>query len=300
MARRALLVGINRYAAPGSDLRGCVNDVADVASLLTELFGFTDADITTLIDDQATQEAMKEAITALVLSGEPGDVLLLHYSGHGSHVSDLSGDEPDRRDEVLCPHDLSWSDPFLDDWLRETFDRLVDGVNLTVVMDCCHSGSNTRRVYPPDADVPRYLPNPNLVLDGRDQDRVTGNGEVAGGGPAPGRRGRGRSGDVHVVDLAEALITGCRDTQTSADAYIDNDYYGALTYHLVRAVRELGPQASYRQVHARTLALLRGHYDQVPQLEGRAERLDRPFLAPLDEPGQDAPEPAGPVSVTTR
>src|SRR4051794_8906428 len=116
MAKRAVLIGINRYARPGSDLRGCVNDVRGMQLLLTELYGFADADLTLLLDEQATKAAMQTAITDLVATGEPGDVLLLHYSGHGSHVPDVNGDEADLRDEILCPHDMSWGDPLLDDW----------------------------------------------------------------------------------------------------------------------------------------------------------------------------------------
>lgn len=279
MAKRAVLVGINRYAQPGSDLRGCVNDVHDVHGVLTELYGFAEQDITTLVDEQATQAAMQMAITDLVASGEPGDVLLLHYSGHGSHVRDVSGDEDDGRDEILCPHDMSWDAPFLDDWLRTAFDKLVDGANLTVIMDCCHSGSNTRALDPPDAPViPRYLPNPYLVVDGLDVDEPFA--ARSGGSSATSRSPRRtHDTDVHVVDLAESLITGCRDTQTSADARINGAFHGALTYHLVKAIRDLGPQASYRQIHARTVDLLRGQYDQVPQLEGRSTHLDSPFLS---------------------
>ncbi len=277
MAKRAVLVGINRYAQPGSDLRGCVNDVLDMQAVLTELYGFRDEDVTTLLDEQATQAGMQTAITDLVTSGEPGDVLVLHYSGHGSHVRDVSGDEDDMRDEILCPHDMSWDTPFLDDWLRTTFDKLADGVNLTVVMDCCHSGSNTRVLNPPDAAViPRYLPNPYLVVDDHDVDLVATSRGVRG------RRSRRRTtgtGDVHVVNLTESLITGCRDTQTSADARINGEFHGALTYYLVASIRELGPRASYRQIHARTRDLLRGEYDQVPQLEGRSAHLDSPFLS---------------------
>jgi len=279
MAKRAVLVGINRYAQPGSDLRGCVNDVRNMHAVLTELYGFSAQDITSLLDEQATHAGMQAAITNLVAAGEPGDVLVLHYSGHGSHVRDISGDEDDLRDEILCPHDMSWDDPFLDDWLRTAFDQLADGVNLTVVMDCCHSGSNTRVVNPPDAEeIPRYLPNPNLVVDERDLDAVDDGGSRSVTNRRARRRARGE-GDVHAVDVAEALITGCRDTQTSADARIDGGFHGALTYHLVEAIRELGPEASYRQIHARTLELLHGEYDQVPQLEGRAATLDSPFLS---------------------
>jgi metacaspase-1 len=84
---------------------------------------------------------------------------------------------------------------------------------------------------------------------------------------------------VHIVDLSESLITGCRDTQTSADARIDGTFHGALTYYLVAAIRELGAEASYRQIHARTLEMLDGEYEQVPQLEGRKAHLDSPFLS---------------------
>ena len=42
MAKRALLVGINRYKIPGADLRGCVNDVKNLKSALTRYYGFAD------------------------------------------------------------------------------------------------------------------------------------------------------------------------------------------------------------------------------------------------------------------
>lgn len=272
MSKRALLIGINEYAIPGANLRGCVNDVHAVAGALTDLYGFAESDITMLLDGAATKAAMTQGIADLVDAAEPGDVLFLHYSGHGSNVPDTNGDETtDQRDEILCPHDLDWNDPLTDDWLRTTFDRLDPGASLTVVMDCCHSGSNTREPVllggPPPEVVSRFLPNPD--------DEARGGGFT--GTPRRVRRRR-RDEDVHVVDIAETLVSGCRDNQTSADAHIDGAYSGALTYYLVRAMRE-DPRSTYRALHARTLAGLRGSYDQVPQLEGRAPRLDQPFLS---------------------
>jgi len=272
MSKRALLIGVNEYAIPGANLRGCVNDVHNIAGALTELYGFADSDITMLLDGAATKAAMTQTISGLVDSGKPGDVLYLHYSGHGSNVPDTNGDETtDDRDEILCPTDLDWNDPLTDDWLRTTFDRLDPGASLTVVMDCCHSGSNTRAPERPDAPppevIPRFLPNPDDAEEG---------GEFTGT-PQRSRRRR-RNQDVHVVDLTETLVSGCRDDQTSADADIEGTYNGALTYYLVRAMRE-DPQATYRALHARTLAGLDGNYDQVPQLEGRAPRLDQAFLS---------------------
>ncbi len=97
----------------------------------------------------------------MLRDSKKGDVAVLHYSGHGSNVPDDNSDEADGRDEILCPTDLDWDDPLRDDWLRTTFDGMKDGVNLTVIMDCCHSGTNTRAFLPPDAPVrQRYLPSP--------------------------------------------------------------------------------------------------------------------------------------------
>src|SRR5512137_2340049 len=110
---------------------------------LTELFGFAAGDITSLLDEQATKKNMQAAIKTLIPGDRKGDTLRLHYSGHGSNVPDKNGDEADHRDEILCPTDLDWKDPLLDDWLRSAFDKLPAGVNFTVIMDCCHSGTNT-------------------------------------------------------------------------------------------------------------------------------------------------------------
>ncbi len=280
MKRKALLIGINKYRIPGADLRGCVNDVQNLRSALTRYFGFAKRDITLLTDFKATKKAMQSAIHKLIAGARSGDVLLLHYSGHGANVPDKNGDEADRRDEILCPTDLDWKDPLLDDWLRSEFDALKAGVNLTVIMDCCHSGTNTRALLPPDApSMPRYLPNPWDLMAAESGRRLRGSvkGELRSSSRAV-RRKR----DVVTANIPEVLVTGCRDTQTSADAYIGGSYNGALTYHLVKAITEARGKLTYRELHRRTVAFLKKEdFDQVPQLEGRKARFDQPFLAPL-------------------
>lgn len=101
MAKSALLIGINRYQIPGNDLRGCVNDVKMIQAVLKKYYGFKLADITTLLDDQATTKAIRAGIQNLIKSAKAGDVLYLHFSGHGSNVPDKNGDEADNRDEIL-------------------------------------------------------------------------------------------------------------------------------------------------------------------------------------------------------
>ena len=172
MAKKAVLVGVNRYRIPGSDLRGCVPDVKNMSRLIQGQYGFDASDITMLTDFDATKKAMEEAITGMVSGAKRGDVLLLHFSGHGSNVPDDNDEEADNRDEILCPTDLDWYDPFRDDWLRNVFDGLSAGVSLTMISDSCHSGTVTRAIEPPDAPLlERYLPSPwdlATVESGRD------------------------------------------------------------------------------------------------------------------------------------
>ncbi|MEX5215984.1 MAG: caspase family protein [Nitrospiraceae bacterium] len=278
MARRAVLIGINKYRVPGSDLRGCVNDVRNLQGVLTRYYGFVAKDIVLLTDYDATKSAMEKAIGKLISGAKKGDVLLLHYSGHGSNSPDDNGDEADKRDEILCPTDLDWKDPFRDDWLRKTFNKLRAGVALTVIMDCCHSGTNTRAIQPPDAPIKeRYLPNPLDLLATESGRKLRG--AVKGELRSSSRAARKKSDVVH-ANIGELLITGCRDTQTSADAFINGTYNGALTYYLVESIKEANGKLSYRELHKRTLAKLKGEYDQVPQLEGNKAKFDRLFLSP--------------------
>jgi len=279
MSKKALLIGINRYRIAGADLRGCVNDVRNMQSALTSYYGFRSADITLLTDLAATTKAMRAAIAGLVKGSKKGDVLLLHYSGHGSNVPDDNGDEADRRDEILCPTDLDWKDPLRDDWLRTTFDKLPAGVSLTAIMDCCHSGTNTRAIQPPDApSIPRYLPNPWDIMAEESNRKLRGT--VVGQLRTSSRAVRKKT-DVVNANIPELLITGCRDTQTSADAYIDGSYNGALTYYLAQTIKQAKGQLSYRELHSRMVPQLKeGGYDQVPQLEGRKGNFDRLFLSP--------------------
>jgi hypothetical protein len=278
MAKRAFLIGINRYLIAGADLRGCVNDVKDLSAALIEFHGFKKGDITVLTDHSATKKAMEAGIKTLIRNSKKGDVAVLHFSGHGSHVPDDNKDESDGRDEILCPADLDWDDPLRDDWLRNTLDGVKAGVNLTVIMDCCHSGTNTREILPPDAPVKqRYLPSPatlKAVESGRSAPRkVTSELRAS---PRAARKAR----DIVKAELPEVLITGCRDTQTSADAFINGRFNGALTFALVETIRKGRGRLTYRQLHDRAAAVLKARkFEQVPQLEGRSERFDQPLFA---------------------
>jgi len=166
--KKALLVGINNYAIPNSDLRGCVNDVENMKQMLISNFNFDSSLIKTLTNYQATTDEIKNSLRELVRGAKAGDTILFHYSGHGSQTTDLNAEEPDGVDEIICPHDLNWHKNMItDDFLYSVFKDVSSAVQLIVISDSCHSGSLLRnmigeknRAY----NLPRYLTPPIHVM----------------------------------------------------------------------------------------------------------------------------------------
>jgi hypothetical protein len=261
-----LLVGLNRYPDPENTLRGCINDVRQVSDLLYTRFGFaTDGSIRLLTDARATTAAIVNRLRWLLDGARAGDVLVFHYSGHGSQVRDRHGDElDDGLDEIICPYDLDWDDPFTDDDLGALVKDLPVGVNMTVVLDCCHSGTGLREAASSSRPARIRCLRPPLDIGHRQR------GELAV------RRFGSRAAARGAI-----LIAGCRSDQVSADAYIDGDYHGALTYYLCKALEETGTGLSYRELAERVRRTLREHqFEQVPQFEGPASLLRGSVFAP--------------------
>jgi len=265
MTKKALLAGINRYPDPAHALKGCINDVRLLEETLRAQYGFTEnGNLRILTDGAATRQGILDGLVWLTAGAAPGDSLVFHFSGHGSQVPDAGGDEAsDGLDEILCPYDLDWDHPLTDDDLAEACGSVPAGALLTVILDCCHSGTGLREpVRTARAELPRFLPNP-----------------ASSPRPTLGRRVR-RFG-VAITEANAVLIAACQDRQTSADAFIDGAYHGAHTYFLCRSLRAAGWRPTYRSLAAATAAALaRARFDQVPQLEGPARLLSTPFLDP--------------------
>lgn len=74
--------------------------------------------------------------------------MLFYYSGHGSRVRDLDGDEIDGHDEALCPVDFETEGKILDDEINATIVRpLTPGVTLHAILDTCFSGTSIDLPY---------------------------------------------------------------------------------------------------------------------------------------------------------
>ena len=158
----ALLVGVNDYPFAGMDLRGCLTDVDLQYELLVHRYGFNPSDIVKISDAEPLKPNRDTIVQAfrehLIAQACPGDVVVFHYSGHGSRVidpdpvyddTDLNGtivtndpipqsllDEAGRTKELVVP-DIMGRTLFL-------LMRSLQTDNVTVVLDSCHSGGGLR------------------------------------------------------------------------------------------------------------------------------------------------------------
>jgi len=292
MAKKALIVGINAY--PSAPLRGCVNDANMMSEMLTKQFGFSTKEKRMLTDEAATTANILERLDWLVKDAKAGDSLFFHFSGHGSQMIDSkydSDEEPDGLDEILCPVDLNWRDKVItDDMLKSIFNKVPAGVHLTVVTDCCHSGS---------------------ILDHANQYQPLGIGEAREFGPdSPNRSrmlpmpadiaNRGMGLDLSTrklpvardVDTTGMLVTGCQSNQTSADAWISNMYCGAATYSLISTLKRHNYDVSYKQlVDEMNQFMVTNRFSQRPELNGSAALFEEKFLGGKKPEGVEEEEP---------
>ncbi|MBD2578331.1 caspase family protein [Oscillatoria sp. FACHB-1406] len=156
----ALLVGINAYPEQGLALAGCVNDVELQKHLLIHRFGFNPSDILTITDAQATRQGILDAFEEhLIEQAKPGDVVVFHYSGHGSIASDPDSIITNRADPLFgtngtfVPVDASLPPGYpeqggeVKDIMGHTLFLLMSALqteNVTAVLDSCFSGGATR------------------------------------------------------------------------------------------------------------------------------------------------------------
>jgi hypothetical protein len=233
MSKFALLIGIN-YSGTSAELKGCVNDVQTMKNYLIDTREYQDANIVVLTDDQATNANIMGGINTLIGHGS-AEELWLHYSGHGSTTRDRNGDEDDGKDETIVPVDYQSKGMITDDTLHATLTALPEvGPKLYCIFDCCHSGT---------------------ILDLKYQYRGGSSNGVEN--PAPRLKG-------NVI-----MVSGCMDTQTSADAHIGGKYCGAMTSAYVNSIKD-GSTCS-QLLDAMRDYLKSNNYTQYPQMSSSSK-----------------------------
>ena len=152
-----LIIAVGDYPAEGRwPAISSKNDVLHIEGALVHL-GFDKSNIARIFDEEATKSGIINAIKNLTGKLKPGDIVYIHFSGHGQQVMDDNNDELDRLDEAIVPYDspmifeqgvYEGENLIRDDLIGELTEaiRLKIGPDgqLILVMDSCHSGTGTR------------------------------------------------------------------------------------------------------------------------------------------------------------
>ena len=279
-----MLVGIN-YFGQRNELKGCINDVYNMQRFICDRFHYDRRNMVLLTDDQRdvnfqpTKTNIINAIKWLVGGAQQGDFLFFHFSGHGGFVRDRSGDEVDGFDSCIYPVDHDSAGSLIDDDMHEMMIKYLPmGVRLTVVFDCCHSGTglDLPYVYNADGSLKQYNPGKSLAksLLSTGNQLIRGNTVGAAvtlvsnmlssvsGSRVEANAQRTRSAMADVI-----MFAGCKDDQTSADTFISGyGSTGAMSYALIKAIVESPANQTYLSLLGHVRQILRSQYSQKPQL----------------------------------
>lgn len=267
----ALLVGIDRFAAQ-TNLDGCTNDIGAMYGLLTTGYGVDPDAVRVLRDEEATRQGIIDAFMEHLVENpaiERGDQIVFHFSGHGANMIDPLGASPTGYIESLVAHDSGLDGVFnIPDTTVAALLELLShskGDNITVVLDCCHSGNGTR-------EGGDRAPKSRLTEPDRRQPPAKLDAELVERATALGVKKRWRQ-----EGLPYTLLAACRDrelAQEYVDYYQDDEpAFGAFTWHLVDALWRLQPNTSYAMLHEQVASKVNVYNpNQMPQCEGNADR----------------------------
>lgn len=228
----ALLVGISDYPqysnadASWSKIHGA-NDVTLMKPLLQKQ-GFK---VSVLTNNNATYNSIQSGFEKLMKNAQAGDIVYIHFSGHGQAVEDVNGDEDDDWDEAFIPYDArriyqkgiySGEKHFLDDELNKYLDaiRTKVGANgiVYVVMDACHAGSSYRGEEDADSAFVRGS-DIGFSLSGKTYT------------PKIDKRGNIRI--AAKTNMAPVyMLEACRSYEVNIEIKQGNMYYGPLSYYI--------------------------------------------------------------------
>ncbi len=266
--QRALVIGIDTYAPPKNakispssgrldwpTLDGCKNDADLVKEVIVSRFGFAEKNVNEILNTDATRDNILKGMEDLLTNSKKNDIAFIYYAGHGSQVKNSLSAENDKKDESMVPVD-TWKEgvaDIRDKELAKLFDRFIDkGVKLTVIFDCCHSGSIARGLYPPKN---RYMPESDY--DAKDASAPT---------PPETRKNSGF-----------LIISAAQDNEYAQEQIIDDSIsHGAFTVAFVKALDQQSVKASTENIFTGLRAILKSNgKSQEPVLAGDPDRFDQ-------------------------
>ncbi|MEG4856420.1 caspase family protein [Microcoleus sp. K1-B6] len=272
----ALLVGIDEYRNPVSPLTGCINDITAIEKYLTGSVPADKLHIHKLLNEEATRLAVIHGFQQHLCQAGSEDVALFYFAGHGSQSEapqEFWHLEPDRLNETIVCYDSrnpeSW------DLVDKEVAKLIAEVaaknpHITIVMDCCHSGSGSRisdtRRAPIDKrkrPIESYLIS---KVEIEQQSTSRSSDSNPSGWDLPGSR--------------YVFLAACRDIEEAKEYSGDGKRRGAFSYFLMDTLQKANSNLTYRDLFKRTQALLTSKVKaQSPQLEATIQAdIEQPFL----------------------
>ena len=252
--KRALVIGLGQQEDRNW---GKINGDKDVAYVQKMLKNAGYKDIRTLINKQATKNRIVSTFKALTSRCKPGDVVYIHFSGHGQQVTDVNGDEwPDSLDEAWIPYDayLTYGEKdkgekhLIDDEINVLLTAIKNKIGnkgkMLVVVDACHSGDSARGDDDDDGVVTRGVWN-EFIIPGVKKTKST---------KAPERW---------------LTLSACKDFQLNQE--IKDPRVGKLTYALYKSAQK-------REVTFKDIEIFMDQYrvrlPQTPVLTGEVTKYN--------------------------
>lgn len=129
---RALVIGIDSYTAP---LNGAANDAIRMAEVIPDIWGIPTAQITKLIDANATSNAIMTAlIDDLVGKTAPGDQAIVYFAGRGTTL-------PDGQTAILAQDEGALLGKIPSNVIGDILD-LIPNRDVTVIIDASFDGQS--------------------------------------------------------------------------------------------------------------------------------------------------------------
>lgn len=190
---RALLVGIGNYNtnSTGWSVIHGNNDV----SLLSKKLKSKGFEIITLTDKKATKVNVIDSLTKLESTVAKGDLVYIHFSGHGQLIEDMNNDEQGDLDQSFVCYDACFSPKYkvggkayrgqnhlVDDELFPYLNRIKSKVgskgNVIVIFDSCYSGGADRGEMTDDPDPESEVDWIDIPRGTDDEFQVNKNAEI--------------------------------------------------------------------------------------------------------------------------
>lgn len=239
--KRALIIGLGEQQDKAWNK---INGDKDVPLVLAILKSAGFKSVTTLVNRQATKVGIVGAFKRLTASCKQGDVVYIHYSGHGQQMTDIHNDEKDGLDECWIPYDACrkasatyrgekhLTDDELNVYLNAIRKKIGAKGKLLVVIDACHSGDGTRGE---DDEIVRGVED-TLVVDSQNARGLYETFEAIKSF-FMGDNGKENVINAKAKPLAERWITisACRSDQVNVE--MKSPAVGKLTYALWKELK---------------------------------------------------------------